>query len=243
MKEKMNIAEGVYFTNDTFGNNPITVASVGIDAYWEKLAKQYNLIVEEFGETVNKGIKARNIKEARDGVCDVLVTAYGLDHIGSLNIDLQEALILDEDDASFALDRAGHYLVLVGANIKERNHAMLTQSLRFLLQNIHSLGLMMYFDVKGDMQAVLDSNLSKVSKTQGDAIITQTYYRETVGINTRIEVCPTMPGFIVKVAGTQTGKDGKVYTDGKFLKCRVSFHEPKFDPLPTKFPPFNAFKD
>lgn len=222
----LSIQEGVNFMNNTFGNTPLKTRD---DAYWAKMGKQAAITKEEVEEMIH-GIQTDDRVETRDGVCDTLVTAYGLVHIGDVAL-AEDVVELGKGDIPIngLINEVKTSMDIVFRAINNKNENQLAFATKCLLMETNVMSKEMGIDIEADMYAVLVSNLSKVSKTQGDALVTQQYYRESVGIETRLEDCPTMPGYIIKVQGNQTGKDGKNYPDGKFLKCRVSFHGPKFN--------------
>lgn len=54
---------------------------------WDAIDAQLKLIQSEFNELKDKGIAARNVKELRDGIADLLVTVYGLAHRAGIDAD------------------------------------------------------------------------------------------------------------------------------------------------------------
>jgi NTP pyrophosphatase (non-canonical NTP hydrolase) len=127
-----------------------------------------------------------------------------------------------ETQAKVTLEEAKEILEAV----EERNLTKLRDGVADTLVTALGCAHLASIDVEADMDAVLSSNLSKVSKTEENAALTVQYYADVVGISTRVYDCPTFEGYIIKVDGEQTGLDGKLYPNGKFLKCRVGFKEP-----------------
>lgn len=55
---------------------------------WEKMKSQAENILDEYNELMDDGIGAKNIKEVRDAICDILVFTYGLAHIAGVPTDM-----------------------------------------------------------------------------------------------------------------------------------------------------------
>lgn len=226
--KSLTIQEGVALTNNTFGNFPMK------EIDWGRLTNQFALVKEEYEELVN-AYNQNDLKEIRDGICDVLVTVYGLLHISNADPKIVAGHtkflnnhFIVQTKAAWLWDMS-ESMSLIEKDIVDFDwNNNFVEWLVYLIDETEGLAKEFKFDIEEDMYQVLVSNLSKVSKTQGDAFVTQTYYRETVGIETRLEECSTFPGWIIKVKGSQTGKDGKFYPDGKFLKCRINFKPPQF---------------
>lgn len=75
--------QGVARMNTLFGN----AAGDPLNPDWEKLSTQLGLIQEELVE-LSEGHESRDIKEIRDGVADVIVTAFGYAHILGINVEM-----------------------------------------------------------------------------------------------------------------------------------------------------------
>jgi hypothetical protein len=58
------------------------------DINWDVLEHQFNVIREEFEELRDKGLGAKNWKEVKDGIGDILVVAYGMAYRCNLDADL-----------------------------------------------------------------------------------------------------------------------------------------------------------
>lgn len=71
---------------------------------WELLARQYELIKEEF-EELGRAIQERDITELRDGTADVLVTTYGLAHRAGFDADEDMAEVQRSNMSKFCSDR------------------------------------------------------------------------------------------------------------------------------------------
>ncbi len=84
-----------------------------------------------------------------------------------------------------------------------------------------------------DMDAVLESNLSKICKDIDSVMVTRAKYLD-LGLRTYMEPS-TAGGYVVKVDGDQKDNGGKFFPDGKFLKCAVGYKEPVFTPLEHNF--------
>lgn len=224
--KSLTIQEGVALTNNTFGNYPM------VDIDWTRLKNQFALVKEEF-EELKHAYEQNDTKEIRDGICDVLVTAYGLLHISGVKEEKLQSLwntrpLWFQMSSDQWMGEITDSVEFVYDDIYDKQLEF-DEFLVYLIDEVKNLSLVLGLNIEEDMYQVLVSNLSKVSQTQGDAFITQTYYRESVGVETRLEECSTFPGWIIKVQGNQTGKDGKYYPDGKFLKDRKNFKQPQFN--------------
>jgi NTP pyrophosphatase (non-canonical NTP hydrolase) len=91
----------------------------------------------------------------------------------------------------------------------------------FTLGAYHFLG----YDANKDMQAVFESNMSKLCTTSEEIVKTVDYYtRNGVKVYTEGE----LPFVCVKSLCAQTGKDGKNFPKDKFLK-NINWREPQFE--------------
>jgi hypothetical protein len=69
------------FADDVLKTNLInTLAGNGPNAGWAAADHQLKIITSEWNEFVDDGIKARNLKEVRDGLADLLFTLIGFAH-------------------------------------------------------------------------------------------------------------------------------------------------------------------
>lgn len=83
----------------------------------------------------------------------------------------------------------------------------------------HRLGI----NADADMEAVQQSNLSKLCKTEEELQATMAYYFEEIGIE--VYSGGKLPEAFVKSSKDQEGKDGKFYPAHKFLK-NTNWYEP-----------------
>ncbi len=233
----MSLQQQVAYINRTFGKDAIPSDHPD---FWKLIGDQVQLVISEFEELRDDGFGEQNFKEVRDGVADIIVTVLGIPHLAGF--DGEPIVALADERASSApripreewlqtapaLELIEQALGFLNAAVSHQDIKALQDGVLFVLTTNLVLPFTLRFDYFNDMVAVTSSNLSKVSLTLEDAELTQRHYFEQVGIVTRVEDCPTFEGHIVKVSGTQIGKDGKKYPDNKFLKCRVGFKEPVF---------------
>lgn len=90
----------------------------------------------------------------------------------------------------------------------------------------YGMAHIMGIDADADMQAVQDSNMSKLCTNSDEVQETLRYYYEEVGIKVFAE--GLLPEVAIKSSENQTGTDGKFYPKGKFLK-NTSWHEPRLN--------------
>lgn len=237
--------DGVAFTNNTFNKPPIDKAD---PSYWKKLESQYKIILEEAQETV-EAAEDSNHGLLRDACCDVDVTVLGLIHLmGSTEIKWFPDLEWDIATAAARLNHDRHGvneirwdmieawaadLIIdiegIGEGIAKRDEKLIKDAIRSTYHTLVAIMANSGINLIEDMKKVLVSNISKVCKTEEDAQKTIKHYMDTEGVELEAQPCPTFPGFIVVSAKDQRGRSGKNYPKGKFLKCVVSFQEPKFD--------------
>lgn len=69
----------------------------------DRLHKQFEIIESEFKE-LSDAIRDRDWTSVRDGICDVLVTTYGLGHIIGMDVDLDMAEVAASNRSKFCDD-------------------------------------------------------------------------------------------------------------------------------------------
>lgn len=85
--------------NELIGNPEGNLESID----WAALESQWALIEEEFAET-RRAIQEHNVTELRDGVCDMLVTTYGLAHRAGIDADMDMAEVNRSNMSKFCRD-------------------------------------------------------------------------------------------------------------------------------------------
>jgi len=190
---------------------------------------------------------------------DEVVELLGNLHMDALfkfdMVKIAEALVRCEgydattgDSLSDAMDVANEFLKLhkyqaelftpdslPGVSI---NPYAIRDDIQDILVTAYGLSHRMGFDADEDHMEVYRSNMTKFDTNEMDASKTQAKY-EKLGVKTvvvkslvhsqsRDGETPIL--YITKVHGTQTGNDGKVYPDGKFLKS-LNFEEPRYKPV------------
>jgi hypothetical protein len=81
--------EDVSSLNEAFGN----AKGDPLNPNWEKLKNQAKNIGDEYRELMDRGIAPQNMKEVRDGICDILVFALGLAHMAGLPVEEDMAAV------------------------------------------------------------------------------------------------------------------------------------------------------
>lgn len=99
LKENLGMSnfECVAQYNEIIGNEAMTPEH---PEYWTLLERQLELIQEELKET-QEAIRNRDLTELRDGICDVLVTTYGLAHRSGFDADLDMTVVHDSNMSKF----------------------------------------------------------------------------------------------------------------------------------------------
>ncbi len=215
----------VAFTNATFGNAPLDLRN---EESWRLLHSQALLIKEEFQELLD----AQERKDVRDAVADIYVTALGLVYfmgISEAQIDAALPEPVHESIGSYGVkEQLQAALNELFEELEKKNAKAMQEILGRMIQLNGHIPRIFLFDAKRDMFEVFLSNLSKVCKTKEDAALTIAAYAKK-GVLCAAFDCPTMPGaFIVKVTEDCYDLQGKRFPKNKFLKCVVSFREPKF---------------
>jgi predicted HAD superfamily Cof-like phosphohydrolase len=72
---------------------------------WEKLENQSKNILDEYHELLNDGIKAKNVTEVRDAICDILVFTLGAGHIAGVPVDEDMAAVDASNRSKFCCDQ------------------------------------------------------------------------------------------------------------------------------------------
>ncbi len=206
--------------------------------------KQLPLIVSEFRELL-KGIRERNVKEVRDGVADVIVTAEGMlhrfglggygaaiPHFGSeVGAVKASSILRDSANILTVLMSHSHDDVRFGALLevgeeKWRIDHMHIQPYISLVANMYALSGVLHLPLFDDQWAVYESNMSKFDTDLETAKQGIAKY-EAAGIAVRLQENDVegTTYFVIKSAKDQI-VGGKDYPEGKFLKS-VLFFEPK----------------
>ncbi len=110
-----------------------------------------------------------------------------------------------------------------------RNMTEVRDGIADVLVTILGLAHIAGIPAEEDMDAVLESNLTKICKDMEAVIATKTKYMR-LGLHTRMEES-IAGGYVIKVDGDQKDNEGKFFPDGKFLKCAIGYREPVFRPL------------
>lgn len=87
---ELTMAQGVAFTNLTFGNKTLSLEDPN---FWSRAKTQAQLIQEELNE-IFEAIENKDLKMLRDGNCDVEVTSLGLSHICGIDIERDMKAVL-----------------------------------------------------------------------------------------------------------------------------------------------------
>lgn len=206
--------------------------------------KQLPLIVSEFRELL-KGIRERNVKEVRDGVADVIVTAEGMLHRfglggygaaiphfdGDLSVVKASTILKDSAEILTLLQSPAYDNVQFGALLEvgeeewRISHEHIQPYIR-LVANMYALSGVLHLPLFDDQWAVYESNMSKFDTDLETAKQGIAKY-EAAGIAVRLQENDVegTTYFVIKSAKDQI-VGGKDYPEGKFLKS-VLFFEPK----------------
>ncbi len=236
-----------YHLNATFnhvgGNLPIE--NTDIDAIVKVLARQHDLIAEEFTEMVEKGINVRNLKEVRDGLGDVLVTVDGLYYRLGLEYPRVELWgdfgDFNYTDGVYGIDEGLILLKqIISGEVTQETASRLLHVIKVSADSIvHGVYLLAHHwgvDLAADQRAIVASNMSKFDTDEDTAIEGITKYAE---LEVKSELVPnTVDGVVyhvIRCTESTKGKDGKTYSIGKILKS-VNFHEPHLEDLVDDHP-------
>ncbi|HWT40580.1 MAG TPA: Gp49 family protein [Dongiaceae bacterium] len=216
--------------NTIVGNHP-----TGDVRAWRR---QAGLIRDEVVELLGHIHMDALFKFDFEKICEQFIDAYGVvtDEGGA---DTEMDLACEDAKEFLKLFRYQNTLFtqedLPGATV---NPYAVRDDIQDILVTAYGLSHRMGFDADEDHREVYRSNLTKFDTTPEGAAATQEKYakfgiktsvhRAELLSETRDEGAPLL--YIVKVDGTQTGNDGKVYPDGKFLKS-LNFEEPNYKPV------------
>lgn len=203
----------------------------------ERLKPQVLCIEEEIDELAD-AFRDSDINLVRDAICDILVFAFGVGHLGGFN-----AFDGVAGDVDFELEEGGYIrrlrrcynsmLSTVEAMEQAPEPGFDYSDVFFLTAHTHALvntalEAALYFGLNlvDDMNSVYESNMTKFCRDLGEIERTIAKYRD-IGVT----VVPTgeFPRAYVVADREQEDINGKTYPAGKFLKG-VGFSEPAFKP-------------
>ncbi len=186
---------------------------------------------------LHKGLIEDDAHEIRDGVADVLFTVAGMfarlgfntsclfafpregtNYLPKTILSYSESLT-HYCDAMTALSLADH----------QYNSPNIYDILKIMADRAIVIGTSFGYPVRQDLQTVIDSNMSKFDRTEGDAIATVQKYAK-LGVKTKYHKVDTESGpyFVCLVKEyNPRAEDGKEYPEGKWVKS-CNFREPAY---------------
>lgn len=204
--------------------------------------KQFDYYLSEYDELKSHLGSGFVSDEIRDDIGDMLTTILGTAWRAGFELPAHnwirdhDALAESPDNFNGEKSKAAQdriaYLTYELKKVFIEKHSHDVQQLREqlfeLTDEIYRWALHIGIPVHSDLALVTASNLSKVCN--GKACLERTYEKyNAIGVELRHEeVEPDV--YVVFSAKQQTGTDGKVYDDNKFLKS-VDFYEPVFPSL------------
>lgn len=243
-------AQFVARMNTAFGNPMGNLEAID----WDRLTKQCNAIPEEIKE-LRDAVAAGDFDQIRDALCDVAVFSLGAMHIAG--VDMSPSVAVRSHPVP-SRDRA-LMLTMLGGTITEmeRDYSMeaipafdrnipaapmgLVQALAAkdwggvslklidLTHDVYQAFDMIALDYETDMKAVLEAVMTRFCKNEEELTATVAKYR---ALAVKTVVAGEFPVKFLKSSKDQVGKDGALYSKGKFLKS-VGFSETTFAPMPA----------
>lgn len=184
--------------------------------------------IDELKEAIDEG----NIKEIRDAVADILVFSLGLLHHSGENLYFGKKLhewIYSDYMKNINLDLLDDILkklemdsLLVIESSKKNSKSIVNLTIPNICYYCYLISDIYGFDIDEDMDAIIESNMSKFCKDQEDLNLTLQKY---IDLGIEVYAKGEFPKALVFSSKDQLDKNGKQYRADKFLKS-IYFKEP-----------------
>lgn len=208
---------------------------------YDTVRHQAEHIIKPEARELIAGIAANDAWEIRDGVADVMFTLAGMYARLGLrdpSSDIIEAVVARPITLETATEMAASLPALCDAMCAiakadfRANLGAVTTILNMVLARTSAIGAHFGYPLMEDLDAVIESNMSKFDTLEGDADATVAKYAK-LGVAVQAVLTRTTAGdayFVCRVISDSVGTDGKTYPTGKWVKS-VNFKEPVYRPL------------